>query len=720
LDEDNRVYFSVIASESAKVLEGEFNARLDALERYAVSFRGFDSVPPDERRKMIVGAALESVFDEMEYIELDGTSLSSAEYGRGMRDNRDFFHLAKSGTRNISTSFTCDLLGGLISVFAVPVYTDGEISGVIGGVINADNIDNLMSTDALDSIAVSYVIRPSGAIALLSPNNILYASTDKLLFDQIQLNDITDDDLKALFKLNENAGDFTFTYEDETYFASFKKTGISDWIILNVVRSSDIHTVTNNVFVITMIFISSFAFLISVGIIIAGIRNWSSKKKYNEAVFELDMLKYIDVITGGPSFEKFIMNTEEAFMKSPNANYTMISMDISKFRTINDHLGHDEGDKILVNLAKVIERNINAGESYARKNADQFYILIKYNEDVDIFGRIDTIINDTYYQMGDMRITVLFGVYRVDDINMDIRHMLDRADLARRTIKKNNESSFAFFDENMLTKIREEKKIESLMEAALESNEFRVYLQPKYDLHDRETIIGAEALIRWFRDGKMIPPGGFIPIFEKNGFIMKIDRFVFEEICKQQKIWLARGYNMRVISVNMSRINLSEPNFVRDLYEICTKYNVPTKYFEIEITESVAFENLDVLTRVFNELKNYGFHISIDDFGTGYSSLNMLKNLPVDVLKIDRAFLTDTGKNERANNIISHVIQLALSLHMKTICEGIETIEQVNLLNELGCDMAQGFYFARPMPIDDYEKLLYGENLLNNMTAAVL
>jgi len=156
-------------------------------------------------------------------------------------------------------------------------------------------------------------------------------------------------------------------------------------------------------------------------------------------------------------------------------------------------------------------------------------------------------------------------------------------------------------------------------------------------------------------------------------------------------------------------MNLQEPNFVRDLYEICTKYNVPTKYFEIEITESVAFENLETLTRVFNELKNYGFHISIDDFGTGYSSLNMLKNLPVDVLKIDRTFLAGSGKNERANNIIAHVISLALSLHMKTICEGIETIDQVDLLSKLGCDMAQGFYFARPMPIDDYEKLLYAD-----------
>jgi EAL domain-containing protein (putative c-di-GMP-specific phosphodiesterase class I) len=159
-------------------------------------------------------------------------------------------------------------------------------------------------------------------------------------------------------------------------------------------------------------------------------------------------------------------------------------------------------------------------------------------------------------------------------------------------------------------------------------------------------------------------------------------------------------------------MNLQEPNFVRDLYDICTKYNVPTKYFEIEITESVAFENLDTLTRVFNELKNYGFHISIDDFGTGYSSLNMLKNLPVDVLKIDRSFLSDTN-NERANNIISHVISLALSLHMKTICEGIETIEQVDLLSGLKCDMAQGFYFARPMPIEDYEKLLYSDVVMN-------
>jgi diguanylate cyclase (GGDEF)-like protein len=709
LEGDNRTFFTEIASESAKTLESKLDSRLSALSDYAHHFIDFQSAPRGERQEIVASVMRSGTFDDLIYIEMNGTAIS-ARHGNGMLSHRGFFRLASSGIKNVSEVLTSDFSGESIHVFSVPVYDNGVITAVLSGAMNVDYINDLMSTDTFNGKAISYVMNSDGVIVLTPPGDILYVDSGMSLFEAITLTNITEAELKGEFIKDQAHGSFVFDVEGEPFFASFKAIGINDWIVMNIVHSNDIRAVTGNVLSMALIFTALFAAFVCAGIIFFGIRSWLASKKYHEAVSERDVLKYIDSLTGGPSFEKFMEVVEELFAKKVNTNYAMLSMDISKFRTINDHLGHDEGNKVLVKLAELLERNIVAGETYTRRSADKFYILIKYDADVDIFGRIDTIINDAYYQVGDMKLTLLFGVYKIDDLDMDVRHILDRADLARRTIKSNNESSFAFFDNNMLTKIREEKQIESLMESALESREFRVYLQPKYDLHDRTTIIGAEALVRWFRDGKMIPPGGFIPIFEKNGFILKVDRFVFEEVCKQQKIWLARGYEMRVISVNMSRVNLQEPNFVRDLYDICTKYNVPTKYFEIEITESVAFENLDVLTRVFNELKNYGFHISIDDFGTGYSSLNMLKNLPVDVLKIDRAFLTDTGKNERANNIISHVIQLALSLHMKTICEGIETIEQVSLLSELGCDMAQGFYFARPMPIEDYEKLLYSDN----------
>ncbi|MDR2531380.1 MAG: EAL domain-containing protein [Oscillospiraceae bacterium] len=711
LEEDNRIYFDEIAFETANTVESRLNNLLNSIRNYSYRFTEFEGLTEAEQNTLLHETANASGFHDFVYINADGNALS-ARYGEAVLSNRDYFRNPfLLGTDYVSVGIVGHFTTEVMNMFSVPVLSKGEISGVLSGALESVYVKELINTDTFDGKSSSYIMNSEGLILLIPNNDILNIDAGFSLLEMAELTSGSEDAVFELLGANNAFGNFSFTFENENYFASFKSIGISEWMVITVIRTGDIAAVTFNVFGMVVIFTFISMLITSVAIIILGIRHWVFNKKFRETSDERDNFKNTDLLTGGPSFDKFITNVVDIFDKTEpdTGTYAMISMDINKFRTVNDHLGHDEGSRILIKLSELIQRNLTENETYTRKNADSFYILIKYVSDIDIFGRLDTLINDTYYQVEEFKLILSFGIYKIDDLTMDVRSIIDRADLARRTIKDNNESSYAFFDDNMLTKIREEKRIESIMEFALESNEFKVYLQPKYDLNNHTYIIGAEALVRWFRDGKMIPPGGFIPIFERNGFIVKIDRFVFEEVCKQQKIWLNRGYEMRTISVNMSRMNLQEPRFVRDLYEICTKYNVPTKYFEIEITESVAFENLETLTRVFNELKNYGFHISIDDFGTGYSSLNMLKNLPVDVLKIDRSFLAD-AKDERANNIISHVISLALSLHMKTICEGIETEEQVNLLSGLNCDMAQGFYFARPMPIDDYEKLLYSDN----------
>ena len=247
------------------------------------------------------------------------------------------------------------------------------------------------------------------------------------------------------------------------------------------------------------------------------------------------------------------------------------------------------------------------------------------------------------------------------------------------------------------------------MEDSLALGEFIVYLQPKYKLGEKNDIIGAEALVRWKHEDKIIPPGEFIPLFEKNGFVMKIDYYIFEEVCKLQKKYVSLGFKPKVISVNMSRLHIHKPGFVADLAEICRKYDLDTGCIEIEVTESAAYENMDKLNDIFNEIKSYGFYVSIDDFGTGYSSLNMLKDLPVDVLKLDRSFLTENAdEHENASLIIACIVQLSTYLGISTICEGIETKEQAELLSRLGCNMAQGFFFAKPMPVTEYEKIAYG------------
>ena len=242
------------------------------------------------------------------------------------------------------------------------------------------------------------------------------------------------------------------------------------------------------------------------------------------------------------------------------------------------------------------------------------------------------------------------------------------------------------------------------MNSALKNREFEVYFQPKHSLDD-DRIIGAEALVRWNSPDKgMISPGAFIPIFEENGFIMKLDQYVWEETCRFIHEQMEAGVNIKPVSVNISRINIYNPELVDIFSHLITKYNIPSEMLELEFTESAYVDNPQLMLQIMEQLHALGFKIEMDDFGAGYSSLNMLKDVPVDVLKIDLNFLSKTSHPDKAFTIMSSVIRMAKWLGINSIVEGVETEEQVEALAQMGCQHFQGYYFCRPMPVDQFEK----------------
>jgi len=252
------------------------------------------------------------------------------------------------------------------------------------------------------------------------------------------------------------------------------------------------------------------------------------------------------------------------------------------------------------------------------------------------------------------------------------------------------------------------------MNQALENGDFKVFLQPKYDFKT-EKAVGAEALVRWQHPKKgMIKPDSFIPIFEKNGFVTKIDLFVFEEICKMQKAWAAEGREPMIISINQSRLHLRNPAYVATLKSIIERYDVNPGMIELELTESAFFCNMNIVFDVTRRLHKIGFRLSIDDFGSGYSSLNILKDIFIDVIKLDREFLKESSDATRGIKVIKSIIAMAIDLGIETVAEGVETREQVELLREMGCNLAQGFYYAKPMAIPQFVKLLEHEKVLDH------
>ena len=298
---------------------------------------------------------------------------------------------------------------------------------------------------------------------------------------------------------------------------------------------------------------------------------------------------------------------------------------------------------------------------------------------------------------------LVFGVAFIEDVRERLRKFGDRAALARQSIKGNALQHIAFYEEGMKNSVLTGKYIEDHMEQALENHEFVMYLQPKYSMQSGK-MVGAEALVRWIQPGNgIVPPVDFIPVFEKNGFVTKMDAYIWEEACKTIRSWIDEGWEPLPISVNVSRIHLKDNQFIDVLNHLIEKYQISKNYLEIELTETADSTQI---SEGISLLKDSGYTLLMDDFGSGYSSLNTLKDTQFDVIKIDRGFLQDFIGSERGQKIVEHTIQMTKSIGLDLVAEGVETKEQAQFLMGCGCDTAQGFYYAKPMTVEQFNELM--------------
>ncbi|EGT4247436.1 diguanylate kinase signaling protein [Clostridioides difficile] len=421
---------------------------------------------------------------------------------------------------------------------------------------------------------------------------------------------------------------------------------------------------------------------------------------------KLQRIAYTDNLTGANTIDKFVIDANKILCKNTQVKYALLYIDIDKFKYINDLFGYEVGNEILRNLTKIIKSNIFEEEMFARISADNFIIIMKYIEEEDITKRLKTIFEEldlfNNNQEEKYKLVLSCGIYFILPEDRDINSSIDRANIPHKMAKGGHKSSYAFYDNKIHDQEIKEKEMENTMFSSLENKEFIIYLQPKIELNTGE-IQGSEALVRWKRPDKgLIPPNEFIPFFERNGFVINLDLYVLEEVCIYLRKWIDAGIN----PVTVSRIHLYCNNFIETYKNIIDKYNIPAKYIELELTESIIFDNFDILIDIMNNLKKIGFLISMDDFGSGYSSLNMLKEIPMDILKLDQKFIMETYNSKRSKIIVTKVIEMAKELGMKVISEGVETEEQFKLLKEVKCDMAQGYLFGKPMPIEEFEHLI--------------
>lgn len=434
-------------------------------------------------------------------------------------------------------------------------------------------------------------------------------------------------------------------------------------------------------------------------------------KDSTEELEHLDQEKFLashDSLTGVYNKQYFYEKTEQYINFHPDKEFLMICTDIREFKMINDFFGTKIGDQVLINFSKMLSNQLTEASIYGRIENDVFGILMakdKYDEEV--FAAKAQEAFDSCIDTGISFPTINYiGVYEITDRSIPASVMCDRARMAITSIKGSFHKRVAYYNDTLRDDIMYEQELITDLDHAIASGEIMMYLQPQMD--SAGNMRGAEALVRWIHGEKgMIMPGDFIPVFEKNGLISEVDKHIWELACKQLQKWKKEGKEDLYISVNISPRDFYFLNIYQVFTDLVVKYDINPKNLKLEITETAIAIDVERQLELIARLRKYGFIVEMDDFGSGYSSLNMLKDIQVDVLKIDMAFLRKSKDEDRSKKILHMIINLSKQLGMPVISEGVETKEQVDYLSDFGCDMFQGYYFAKPMDVTSFEKLYF-------------
>lgn len=615
-----------------------------------------------------------------------------------IKDKPSFEKAIKTKQVVVSDIEVSNVTGDKVFIIYVPIVKNNEMIGTIFASFYFQDVNNLISRSNFDD-SIKFLMIDKDYTIISHPNKKYVNDKSKML--DLEGNIIGTTKSEILKNINKKCqGDFLSWDNWRLYNVKYTNVKWTNWTL---VSKCNIFKNFKNLIVNSMI---KLYFYIVIFMILWKLSN-------AKLIEQLKKLAYYDSLSGIKNKEKFRKDSMYILKNYYQDNFYLVQLDVNKFKYINEMFGYAEGNKILIHISQVLNNNTNKYEICARMDNDHFILLIACNTEDELLNRLSKInkeicnLNTT--NSSKYKIVMSSGIYKItkkDDIKK-IDLLIDRANIAAKSKKEKYEHSYSFFNEDTRNRLYKEKRLEDNMNKALEKGEFIVYYQPKYSLDDVNEIEGAEALIRWNSpEFGFISPIDFVPLFEKNGFIVNIDMFVFEEVCKTLNKWINKGYTPVPISVNMSRVHLYRDNFIENITDLISKYNISPEFIELELTESVVFDNLNILIDIMKKIKEIGFLISMDDFGSGYSSLNLLKDLSFDILKLDRGFLIETTDTKRGKIIISKIVEMAKAIDIKVICEGVETYEQVEFLKEIGCDKVQGYLFAKPMVLDEFEKHL--------------
>ena len=701
--------YDSLSENAVALINQKITTSLQSLQTSAAYIANASNLDKDSTHDL-----LNTLNDNNSYIDISFTDTKGQGYNlSGLKidsSEEDYFLTASKGENYISDRLNYTGEGEPYLIQAVPVMRNKEFQGVLTAWVKGSINDIPILDQEISKGASIYLINSKNELVTYINGSDAKDFNYEKLISKGELNSELHFSNAGLF--NEITPinllqTLSTKGELDAYIWTKKDLGLNGWSVLYgkqyLINDStkEILELTN---VMWIIITSATLFLFLLMII--------TQRKSNRRIVKT---LYLDPVTGGDNWYRFrsnvnrIVNSKQFTKK----NYALVNFDINRFKIINDAYGYQKGDEILKDIYNQIRKWTKQGETVTRYAADQFYILMIFQQEEDLIKRIDDL-NERIHQLPFIKTTkIYYGVYHITERTDSIDRMGEFAGVAKNNIKGNSEHIISFFDEVSRGRLIEEEEIEKAMNEALKNEEFHVYLQPKY-MAKEETLSGAEALVRWYNgSSKPLSPGYFIPVFEKNGFITELDFYMIRKVCEILKSWLDKGYSPLPISVNISRLHFVNSHLAEAICRVVDSYQVPHHLIELELTESAFLQNKQLLIDTVIRLRNLGFLVSMDDFGAGYSSLNSLKDLPLDVVKLDGELFRMTHEVERGLTVIRNTISMAKDLHMKVVAECIETKEQVEFLCSVGCDMIQGYYFAKPMPADQFEEKYYYINQID-------
>ncbi|MFL8463450.1 EAL domain-containing protein [Clostridioides difficile] len=700
-----KIHIKEVAVQGSQLAQRQIEKDLDVLNIFSNYYASNPDIPNEEKMKNLLDEMENQKFYTMAIVDINGNAENTKGDKFSVKD-REFFKNSIKGKKYVSSPYVDEVNKSIKKIaISVPLLNNDKVVGVLYCTYNINTLMKLINISFYENNSISYVVKNDGTIILHPQGDSLSKNIYKLLEQDNDIQEVNR--LKKELQENKTGATVLNMLEERRYLGyatmdngNSENNYIKDWNLIfsipeTVVFSNSKQIINRAVYAvlsIVLIFIAIIFYIIYI-------------KKSNEK--EILSLAYEDKVTYIGNQNKFYRECSKYLLDKPSLNYIIVYFDINNFKMINDTFGYEFGDNLLITIAKALKEELTEGEVYARLSSDYFAIFCDYkNGRNKIIRKLDNIRSNIESNLSIVfEISLCVGIYFVEEGEVDIQKAVNKANMARSVAKGKN-INYAIYNEDVRNKLSEESMILDDIKIALVKNQFEVYYQPKFSLVTGE-MIGSEALIRWNHpEHGFISPAVFIPIAEKSKLILKIGRFVFERVCNDLSEWKKQGKKIVPVSVNLSRVELYQPDIVKFINKTIKMYNLSSDFIEIEITETVAINELNILKNVLNELRTYGFSISMDDFGTGYSSISCLRDMPIDILKLDKSFLGGIEHDERSRNIAKSIVSLAKSLDLVVIIEGVESKEQAELMKQFGCDLVQGFYFARPMPAKNFLDLL--------------